>query len=159
MCRHLALGSTSTPTEATVALVVFFVNVRGFLSTSAPVYYPVGESTHRLLACCSAVVSDGKPIPGGVGGTSASAPVFAAIVALLNEARVQAGKPVMGLISPFIYAHPAAFTDITVGSDKVGRGGGVLEYGYNCSAGWDPVTGVGTPKFDELLKAAMAVVA
>lgn len=107
----------------------------------------------------SAVVSNGKPIPGGVGGTSASAPVFAAVVALLNEARVQAGKPTMGLVNPFVYANADVFTDVTQGSDKVGRGGGVLEYGYNCSAGWDPVTGMGTPIFDKMLKAAMDVVA
>jgi len=106
-----------------------------------------------------AVVNNGKALPGGVGGTSASAPVFAAVIALLNEARVQAGKPVMGLVNPFVYANENVFTDVTVGSDKVGRGGGTLEYGYNCSAGWDPVTGMGTPKFPELLKAAMDVVA
>mmetsp|Transcript_34801 Transcript_34801/g.48567 ORF Transcript_34801/g.48567 Transcript_34801/m.48567 type:complete len:692 (-) Transcript_34801:106-2181(-) len=106
-----------------------------------------------------AVVAGGKPIPGGVGGTSASAPVFAGIVALLNEARAQAGKPAMGLVSPFVYANADVFTDVVAGSDKVGRGGGTLKYGYNCSAGWDPVTGMGTPIFDKMLKAAMDVVA
>lgn len=64
------------------------------------------------------MVNQGKTFPGGVGGTSASAPVFAAIVALLNEARVQAGKPTMGLVNPFVYANPDVFTDVTVGSDK-----------------------------------------
>ena len=48
-----------------------------------------------------------------------------------------------------------AFTDITVGSNKVGRGGEKLTYGWNCSTGWDPVTGVGTPLFGKLLAAAM----
>ena len=41
---------------------------------------------------------------------------------------------------------------------QVGRGGGTLECGFNCTTGWDPVTGMGTPKFGAMLKAAMAVV-
>eukprot|EP00038_Savillea_parva_P005936 m.160757 g.160757 ORF g.160757 m.160757 type:complete len:679 (+) comp11989_c0_seq1:185-2221(+) len=139
-----------------------------YLSTVAPSTLPPAEDIPKdgrptpdvsALGTGYAVVNDGKPIPGGVGGTSASAPVFAAVVALLNEARVQAGKPVMGLVAPFAYANADAFTDIISGSDKVGRGGGNLEYGYNCSAGWDPVTGMGTPLFDKLLKASMDIVA
>ena len=37
-----------------------------------------------------------------VGGTSASAPLFAGLVSLLNEARLSAGKPSMGLLNPFL---------------------------------------------------------
>lgn len=102
------------------------------------------------------VVNNGVPIPGGVGGTSASAPTFAGIIGLVNEARIQAGKPAMGLLNKFIYANPDVFTDIVLGSDKWGRGGGTLPAGYNCSVGWDPVTGFGTPIFPKLLAAAMA---
>ena len=51
-------------------------------------------------------------------------------------------------------ANPGAFNDVTVGSDKVGRGGDSLPYGYDCAKGWDPVTGLGTPKYAELLAAA-----
>ena len=29
---------------------------------------------------------------------------------------------------------------------------GATPYGFNCTAGWDPVTGLGTPRFGELLK-------
>ena len=45
--------------------------------------------------------------------------MFAGIVALLNEARIQAGKPSMGLVNKFVYDNAAAFTDVTIGSDKV----------------------------------------
>jgi len=92
-----------------------------------------------------------------VGGTSASSPAFAGLVSLINEARMTAGKPAMGFLNPFLYANEGAFTDITQGSNKVGRGGQMLPYGYNCSAGWDPATGLGTPLFDKLLAAAMKV--
>jgi subtilase family serine protease len=91
-----------------------------------------------------------------VGGTSASSPAFAAMVSLLNEARLNAGKPAMGFLNPFLYKNADAFTDVTKGSNKIGRGGNLLPYGFNCSAGWDPATGLGTPKFDKLLAAAMA---
>ena len=96
--------------------------------------------------------------PEAVGGTSASSPAFAAMVSLLNEARLNAAKPAMGFLNPFLYKNADAFTDVVLGSNKIGRGGESLPYGFNCSKGWDPATGLGTPKFDKLLAAAMAAV-
>mmetsp|Transcript_28506 Transcript_28506/g.51830 ORF Transcript_28506/g.51830 Transcript_28506/m.51830 type:complete len:592 (-) Transcript_28506:171-1946(-) len=99
-----------------------------------------------------------------VGGTSASAPLFAGLVSLLNEARLQAGKPAMGFLNPFLYQHGVpgtdsyAFTDVTKGTNAIGRGTGPAKYGYNCTAGWDPATGVGTPRFDKMLAASTALV-
>ena len=49
-----------------------------------------------------------------------------------------------------------AWTDITKGTNAIGRGGGMsLPYGYNCTKGWDPATGLGTPLFDKMLAAAL----
>jgi subtilase family serine protease len=93
-----------------------------------------------------------------VGGTSASSPMFASLVSLLNEQRLNSNKPAMGFLNPFLYKNADAFTDVTLGSNKIGRGGQPLPYGFNCSKGWDPATGLGTPKFDKLLSAAMAAV-
>jgi len=62
----------------------------------------------------------------------------------------------MGFLNPFLYQNEDAFNDIVAGSNKIGRGGQPLPFGYNCSKGWDPATGLGTPKFQALLKAAMA---
>ena len=109
-----------------------------------------------LLAEGYQLVAGGKVIT--VGGTSAAAPAFAAIISLLNEARVAAGKPPMGFLNPFFYSIPEAFTDVTVGSNKRDRSGTPWPYGFNCSKGWDPVTGLGTPQYDKLLAAAMALV-
>ena len=92
----------------------------------------------------------------GVGGTSASTPVFAGMISLINEARAAAGKSPLGFLNPFIYQNTEAFMDVTTGSDKVGRGGAPLAAGFNCTAGWDPITGVGTPNFPKLMKAALA---
>ena len=91
-----------------------------------------------------------------VGGTSASSPAFAGYVSLLNEARIKAGKPVLGFLNPFLYAHPDAFTDVTKGTNAIGRGTGPVPYGFEAAVGWDPATGLGTPLFDKLLQAALA---
>jgi tripeptidyl-peptidase-1 len=62
----------------------------------------------------------------------------------------------MGFLNPFLYKNADAFTDVTKCSNKFGRSGNHLPYGFNCSVGWDPATGLGAPKFDMLLAAAMA---
>ncbi|KAH9059746.1 peptidase S8/S53 domain-containing protein, partial [Lactarius vividus] len=81
-----------------------------------------------------------------IGGTSAAAPSFAAFVALLNDARIAAGKPPLGFLSPLIYAlNGVGFHDITVGNAP-----GCGTPGFNATAGWDPVTGFGTPDFGKL---------
>jgi tripeptidyl-peptidase-1 len=42
--------------------------------------------------------------------------VTAAIIALLNDARLRAGKPVLGFLNPWIYSSGyKGFTDITAG--------------------------------------------
>jgi len=91
-----------------------------------------------------------------VGGTSASAPMFAGLISLLNEARSAKGMPAMGYLNPWLYKHPDAFTDITRGDNYRGRGPFVEPYGFNTTVGWDPVTGLGTPQFDKMLSAATA---
>lgn len=82
----------------------------------------------------------------GVGGTSASAPIFAGIINLINEERIAKGKGPIGFLNPTMYAHPHAFNDITIGNNP-GCGTG----GFNATPGWDPVTGLGTPDFEKLL--------
>jgi tripeptidyl-peptidase I len=80
-----------------------------------------------------------------VGGTSASTPIFASIVTLLNEARIAKGKGPIGFLNPTLYAHPEAFNDITVGGNP-----GCGTDGFDTQPGWDPVTGLGTPIYPKL---------
>jgi kumamolisin len=71
---------------------------------------------------------------GVVGGTSAVAPLWAALIALLNE---RIGKRV-GWLNPKLYgklAQGKALRDITVGNNG----------DYSATVGWDPCTGLGTP--------------
>lgn len=86
----------------------------------------------------------------GVSGTSASCPVFAGLVARLNTARLQKGLPRMGLLNPWIYEHPEMFGDVTQGKNDHGYGDG-----FEAVPGWDPATGMGTPRFDAMLAAAL----
>ncbi|KUI57401.1 Tripeptidyl-peptidase sed2 [Cytospora mali] len=93
-----------------------------------------------------------------VSGTSASSPVFAGVVALLNAARKSQGLPPLGFLNPWLYQNSGALLDITAGYSAGCKmaGGGLPRSGaqWNCTEGWDPVTGLGTPLFDQLLEAA-----
>ncbi|KAF7335256.1 Tripeptidyl-peptidase sed2 [Mycena sanguinolenta] len=83
-----------------------------------------------------------------IGGTSASSPTFTGVVTLLNDARLKKGLPPLGFLNPLIYSTAASgFNDITVGSNY---GCGTL--GFSATAGWDPVTGFGTPNFAKLVE-------
>ena len=74
-------------------------------------------------------------------GTSASTPAAAAILALVNDALIAAGKPALGFLNPWLYSTGySSFSDITSGS-AIGCGGS----GFPALAGWDAVTGFGTP--------------
>ncbi|KAI0427330.1 peptidase S8/S53 domain-containing protein [Xylaria sp. FL1042] len=102
----------------------------------------------------------------GYQGTSCSAPAFAGIVGLLNDARLKAKLPPLGFLNPLLYTSPHALNDITLGGstgcDGMARfhggpnGSPVIPYAsWNATAGWDPVSGLGTPNFPKLLKAAV----
>src|SRR5262245_7429178 len=73
-----------------------------------------------------------------VGGTSAGAPQWAALVAIADQGRLLAGKPPLSSTDTLgaVYAMPGAnFHDITSGNN-----------GYAAGAGYDLVTGRGTPR-------------
>lgn len=84
------------------------------------------------------VIVDGKA--GVIGGTSAVAPLWAGLIALLNE---QLGKNI-GWLHPQLYgtiAQHKALHDITSGTNEA----------YRAQAGWDACTGLGTPNGEAIL--------
>lgn len=86
------------------------------------------------------VLVDGKKLV--IGGTSAVAPLWSGLIALLNE---KLGKP-LGFLQPTLYGLPGtsgAFHDITAGS--IGA--------FSAGPGWDAATGLGSPNGESLLKA------
>ncbi len=75
-----------------------------------------------------------------IGGTSAAAPLWAGLFALVNARNGQpAGQPHAKL-----YANPAAFRDVTSGNNDDGK------IGYRAGKGWDACTGLGAPKGAEI---------
>jgi kumamolisin len=77
-----------------------------------------------------------------IGGTSAVAPLWAGLVALMNQ---KLGHPV-GFLNPLLYGSLAGkglTHDITSGNNG----------SYSAKAGWDPCTGWGSPDGAKLLKA------
>ena len=86
---------------------------------------------------------DGTPTV--VGGTSAVAPLWAALVALINQSLGHKA----GFINPTLYANPAALRDITAGNNGA----------YKAGVGWDPVTGLGRPIGTSVLAVLQAPVA
>ena len=77
-----------------------------------------------------------------IGGTSAVAPLWAGLVALMNQ---KLGHPV-GFLNPMLYGSlqgKGATHDVTSGNNG----------SYSAKAGWDPCTGWGSPDGAKLLKA------
>lgn len=84
------------------------------------------------------ILVDGQS--GAVGGTSAVAPLWAALLALLNQSL---GKPV-GFLNPELYQFSDAsgdFRDITSGNNGA----------YSAGPGWDACSGLGSPHGTQLL--------
>jgi len=89
------------------------------------------------------------------GGTSAGSPQWSALAAEADQMAGAGMKNDIGNINQELYhlgqapPHAAAnFNDITVGNNDVVELGGA---GYNAASGWDPVTGLGTPKAASLV--------
>jgi kumamolisin len=112
---------------------------------------PVSISTHKAGRGVPDVASDADPNSGYsitvqgqrqiIGGTSAAAPLWAGLIALINEA---GGKPI-GQPHTTLYANSLALRDITEGNNKSGT------IGYRAGPGWDACTGLGSPKGEDLV--------
>lgn len=76
------------------------------------------------------------------GGTSAVAPLWAALIARLAQAT---GAP-FGLLQPRLYTLKTGFRDITSGNNGA----------FAAATGWDACTGLGSPNGTELLRALTA---
>ena len=84
-----------------------------------------------------------------VGGTSASTPLVAGMIALWTQAARQRGLPRPGFVAPALYAiaaqNPQAFYDVTSGTNSM--------FGGRCctaAPGYDLATGLGSPLADQI---------
>ncbi len=88
-----------------------------------------------------------------VGGTSAAAPMWAALVALANEKSLQDGNFNLGFLNPLLYnvaqnaqAYARDFHDITIGNSSAFNDGK-----YPATTGYDMVTGLGSYNGQQLV--------
>nr|POF07198.1 tripeptidyl-peptidase sed2 [Quercus suber] len=104
------------------------------------------------------VVWNGLTVP--IGGTSASTPLWASVIALLNDYEAEHGRPPLGFVNPWLYSLGAGhgLRDIVTGGNSKGAcnllGGCTLSEtdGYDVAEGYDPVTGLGSPMFGALVE-------
>ncbi|KAG2387460.1 hypothetical protein C9374_001792 [Naegleria lovaniensis] len=90
-----------------------------------------------------------------VDGTSASTPVVAGMIALLNDARMRQGMKPLGFLNYWLYKKVAlqqlnAFYDVVFGNNAMAPCPG-----FPATKGFDVVTGWGTPNFEVLKKIAL----
>jgi subtilase family serine protease len=97
--------------------------------------------------------ADGGHTINGNGGTSASAPLWAGIIALADQ---YAGRH-LGFVNSAMYQiarsshHHQAFHDITAGPDNTAQFPHGTITGYRAAPGWDPITGWGSPNAQVLV--------
>lgn len=99
--------------------------------------------------------SNGCPCFTGVGGTSATAPTFAAILAIINQSLGNTPPTGLAPLNARLYQlasnYPSSFHDVTSGDNKVPCTSGTTDcpagtttIGFTAGAGYDEVTGLGS---------------
>lgn len=112
------------------------------------------------------LVTGGKLGPAD--GTSASGPIFAGLISLMNDARLHANQPTMGCLNHFLYqshaSTPQAFHDVVMGSNKDGdfsprcaqhKYASDCPAGFDAVPGYDAVTGLGSVNMEVLTALAL----
>jgi len=135
--------------------------VNGYLNSGIPLpNSTVYNATGRGYPDISAIGYNGFVIDQGqpdlVSGTSMSTPIVAAIFGLILADYQQRTGNTLGFLNPALYkgiqSNPGIFYDITVGDNCASagcKGAGGMD-GFLCTKGWDPVTGLGTPRYNAL---------
>lgn len=122
-------------------------------------YNPYGRGYPDVSALASnyEVAVGGKLV--GVSGTSASAPVVAGMISLINSARLAVGKSSVGWINPVLYSNYNSFTrDVKDGGNFCVASNSVCcRQGFHAATGWDPVTGLGSIHYPSLKSVFMSL--
>lgn len=103
------------------------------------------------LGSAFTVIQNGQPLT--LQGTSASTPVAAAMIALINDARVRRGKHILGCLNRVLYTAKvqSALQDITTGQSYACIFSNNKSEGWLTAKGWNTVTGLGAAtEFEKL---------
>ena len=122
----------------------------------------------QIVATCTNGFRDSSNNFDIVGGTSAAAPTFTAILALINQFVGNAPPTGLAPVNPMLYklaaGSPSSFQDVQTGNNMVPctasspncTGG---SEGFSAGVGYDQVTGLGSPNANVLAQAWEAAVA
>lgn len=146
--EQISSGGFSTrwerPSWQKAAVEKFLSNTEGMPDASK--YRSTGRGFPDIAAQSKNFMVVLDMIPNPVDGTSCSAPTVAGIISLLNDLRLQKGQSSLGFLPPLIYGKwAAAVNDIVGGSNP-----GCDTNGFPAVAGWDAVTGMGTPNYQKM---------
>lgn len=134
-------------------------DVFGLPSWQQNAHIPVSVNNQRVGRGVPDVAADADPQTGYqihvdgqdvvFGGTSAVAPLWAGLIALVNQQR---GKP-LGYVNPLLYQNYTQLVQMQALRDVTSGNNG----SYSAGPGWDACTGLGTPNGAKLLTALTAL--
>jgi len=110
------------------------------------------------LTAANIFITYGNGLSTSVTGTSCAAPLWAGLLALVNQQETASGRALAGFINPAIYeianesVYSSAFFDITTGSNAWPGSPNA----YYAVPGYDLCTGLGTPKGTNLINVLVA---
>jgi hypothetical protein len=120
-------------------------------------------SNGAIAATCTSGFRDSGTFLNAVGGTSAAAPTFAGILALLNQ---HLGASGLGNVNPTLYGlaatNPEAFHDVPAGTNNIVPctsgspncpAASPFQFGFSTGVGYDQVTGLGSVDANALFTA------
>jgi len=123
-----------------------------------------GSSKYRNVPDVAAVASPSTPVAvysglqGGwtnTGGTSVSAPIWAGLMSIVDQAHQAAGLGRFGFANPFLYANLDGTTSLDTNDVLDGSNGNANLFGgvagFNAGQGYDNVTGLGSMVSSTLL--------
>ncbi|MGU3495322.1 DUF4114 domain-containing protein [Xanthobacteraceae bacterium A53D] len=176
-----ALGSDIGMTDGgvdTTKPTPWYQTAYGLTPTSANPGGGTGRGTPDVSANAGGNMFYKVPLPNmtGIGwdeGTSAAAPLWAALIAQINTIFEDQNLPDLGFANDLLYQAaalaPAAFNDINMGNNvgsfyyggSLNTGDGynvtLTGYGYHAAPGYDLTTGLGTPNGTLLARALTAI--
>lgn len=93
---------------------------------------------------------------GGGDGTSCAAPVWAGVLAQINNHQLDKGRSRVGFVNPLLYhlhsVNRMNFNEVSVGNSSCTEDTCCgVDMGFTATVGWDPIGGLGTPNVGVIL--------
>jgi hypothetical protein len=148
-------GGTGGGVSSRWAPVVYQGGVATTTKRAVPDVAALADPAHGYPVYFQDDSQSAAPIPGIVGGTSAAAPTWAAAIVQANAGSACQANGRVGFLNNALYraargSYPADFWDVTSGNNSVHA------TGYTAAAGYDEVTGLGSPREAGLTSALCA---